>query len=183
MADDKIVTKKTAAKPAATAKKAPVGAPGPIKTLAKKVVPSPAASVTQQPPMTKAAAAAAAAARPAVAAPAPAAPAPVSAPPAPVATPAAAKPLAKKAAPRRVQSGEPPLADPEVHPAPLEEKPVSLHGLANVTPEQRLAMIREAAYYRAEKRGFAAGNDAQDWADAEREIDELLTKAQQIYGA
>lgn len=37
-------------------------------------------------------------------------------------------------------------------------------------------MIQEAAYYRAEKRGFAPGNEAQDWADAEREIDALLRK-------
>jgi hypothetical protein len=44
-------------------------------------------------------------------------------------------------------------------------------------------MIREAAYYKAEKRSFTAGNDAQDWADAEREIDELLAKARAIYGA
>jgi hypothetical protein len=52
-----------------------------------------------------------------------------------------------------------------------------------VTPEQRLAMIKEAAYFKAEKRGFSGGNDADDWADAEREIDELLAKARSIYGA
>ena len=66
---------------------------------------------------------------------------------------------------------------------PLEDKPVSLQHLANVTPEQRLDMIREAAYYRAEKRNFAEGNDAQDWADAEREIDELTAKAKEIFGS
>lgn len=30
--------------------------------------------------------------------------------------------------------------------------------------------IAEAAYYRAEKRGFAAGFEHQDWIEAEREI-------------
>jgi len=31
-------------------------------------------------------------------------------------------------------------------------------------------MIRMAAYYRAERRGFAAGNDLQDWFEAEHEV-------------
>ena len=85
--------------------------------------------------------------------------------------------------PRKAEPGELPLVDPEVHPAPLEEKPVTFAGLVDVTPEQRLAMIREAAYFKAEKRSFSGGNDADDWADAEREIDELLAKARSIYGA
>lgn len=32
------------------------------------------------------------------------------------------------------------------------------------------AMISEAAYYRAEKRGFAPGMEADDWLQAETEI-------------
>lgn len=43
-----------------------------------------------------------------------------------------------------------------------------------VTPEQRYKMIAEAAYFRAEKRGFVGGNSAQDWIEAEAEIDNLL---------
>lgn len=31
-------------------------------------------------------------------------------------------------------------------------------------------MIAEAAYYRAEKRGFEAGHEVEDWLAAEREI-------------
>ena len=31
-------------------------------------------------------------------------------------------------------------------------------------------MIRMAAYFRAERRGFAAGNDLQDWFEAEHEV-------------
>lgn len=40
------------------------------------------------------------------------------------------------------------------------------------TPSQQTvrAMIAEAAYYRAEKRGFAPGSDYLDWLEAEREI-------------
>jgi sterol desaturase/sphingolipid hydroxylase (fatty acid hydroxylase superfamily) len=35
------------------------------------------------------------------------------------------------------------------------------------------AMIAEAAYYRAEKRGFAPGHECRDWMEAEREIRRL----------
>jgi hypothetical protein len=38
----------------------------------------------------------------------------------------------------------------------------------------RHTLIAEAAYDRAQKRGFAAGEDWQDWFAAEREIDGLL---------
>jgi hypothetical protein len=36
--------------------------------------------------------------------------------------------------------------------------------------ELRRRMIEEAAYYRAEKRGFSGGDDVQDWLAAEAEI-------------
>ena len=36
--------------------------------------------------------------------------------------------------------------------------------------EERLRMIEEAAYYRAEQRGFNGGSEMQDWLDAESEI-------------
>jgi len=44
-----------------------------------------------------------------------------------------------------------------------------------VTPEQRLQMIAEAAYFIAEKRGFSEGRAEADWLCAETEIDEILT--------
>lgn len=40
--------------------------------------------------------------------------------------------------------------------------------------EQRNCMIAEAAYFRAEKRGFAEGDPVQDWLQAEREIECML---------
>jgi hypothetical protein len=40
--------------------------------------------------------------------------------------------------------------------------------------QSREEMISIAAYYRAEKRGFADGDQVSDWLDAEAEIDELL---------
>jgi hypothetical protein len=44
-------------------------------------------------------------------------------------------------------------------------------------PEQRAALIAEAAYYRAEKRGFAPGHDTEDWLAAEAEVDALLLQS------
>lgn len=43
-----------------------------------------------------------------------------------------------------------------------------------MTAGQRQQLIAEAAYYRAEGRGFADGDAFLDWLDAEREIDALL---------
>jgi len=45
-----------------------------------------------------------------------------------------------------------------------------------VTPEDRLNMISEAAYYRAEQRGFAPDGVDQDWYEAESMIDSMLMK-------
>jgi len=51
-------------------------------------------------------------------------------------------------------------------------------GIASfVGPEQRAALIAEAAYFRAEKRGFAPGHEAADWLAAESEIDAKLLRA------
>jgi hypothetical protein len=40
----------------------------------------------------------------------------------------------------------------------------------------RQTLIAEAAYHRAQQRGFAAGQDWQDWFNAEREVDILLDR-------
>ena len=45
------------------------------------------------------------------------------------------------------------------------------HGMG---PEERRQLIAEAAYLRAESRGFAAGGEAEDWLLAEQEIDSRL---------
>jgi hypothetical protein len=42
------------------------------------------------------------------------------------------------------------------------------------TTEQRKRMIAEAAYFRAEKKGFASSDPVQDWLTAEEEIDKHL---------
>jgi hypothetical protein len=39
-----------------------------------------------------------------------------------------------------------------------------------LTPEEMHRMIAEAAYYRAERRGFAPGGEELDWFEAEAEL-------------
>ena len=44
----------------------------------------------------------------------------------------------------------------------------------SVSEDVRRAMIAEAAYFHAQRRGFAPGDEVQDWLKAEAEIDALL---------
>ena len=43
-------------------------------------------------------------------------------------------------------------------------------------PEQRTALIAEAAYFRAQRRGFAPGHETEDWLAAEAEVDATLLR-------
>ena len=43
-----------------------------------------------------------------------------------------------------------------------------------ISDEQRRRMIEEAAYFRAERRGFGGGDTLLDWVEAETEIDARL---------
>ncbi len=43
-----------------------------------------------------------------------------------------------------------------------------------VDPLERRRLIEEAAYFRAERRGFTAGAEEQDWLEAEAEVDARL---------
>jgi len=45
-----------------------------------------------------------------------------------------------------------------------------------IDPEHRRALIAQAAYLRAERRGFAPGFEEQDWLSAEIEVDTMLTQ-------
>ena len=55
--------------------------------------------------------------------------------------------------------------------APLPERP------ALPSAAELYEMIAEAAYFRAQKRGFIPGLEAQDWLDAEAEVMERVRKA------
>ena len=43
-----------------------------------------------------------------------------------------------------------------------------------IEPNVRHAMITEAAYFRAQRRGFAPGHEIDDWLAAEIEVDTAL---------
>jgi hypothetical protein len=51
--------------------------------------------------------------------------------------------------------------------ASRERKPARAHA---PDPGRLRAMVAEAAYYRAERRGFAPGHELEDWLQAEAEL-------------
>jgi sterol desaturase/sphingolipid hydroxylase (fatty acid hydroxylase superfamily) len=71
-----------------------------------------------------------------------------------------------------------PLPSPSLETMPVEGRNLAdwmkfglpRHALPRRNPLVLQAMIEEAAYYRAEKRGFAPGYEFLDWLEAEREI-------------
>lgn len=63
-----------------------------------------------------------------------------------------------------VEAIEPETITPEAGAA----TPVSL------SEEERQRRIAEVAYFIAERRGFAPGNEADDWAQAEAEVERML---------
>jgi Protein of unknown function (DUF2934) len=46
----------------------------------------------------------------------------------------------------------------------------------DISAERRLAMIAEAAYFRAQSRGFTPGGELEDWLEAEWSVDEHLAE-------
>ena len=80
--------------------------------------------------------------------------------------PAAAKPAARPAASR---------AGSKASPAPQPDAPeVSTERRTDLTAEELRRFIAEAAYFRAQKRGFAPGYELQDWVEAEAEVRSLI---------
>jgi hypothetical protein len=70
--------------------------------------------------------------------------------------------VAKKAAPKK--------AIPRATKSSTTSKPKK-----QIPPDERLEMIRTAAYYLAEKRGYQGNNELGDWLEAEQEIESLST--------
>ncbi len=96
----------------------------------------------------------------------------------PVAAKAVAVPVAKKAAAKPPAKAKPLVAQaaaPAAKPkAPAKPKAkVKVTGTA-IDPAQRANYIEVAAFYIAERRGFAPGNTEQDYLDAAAEIDRLI---------
>jgi hypothetical protein len=60
---------------------------------------------------------------------------------------------------------------------PMSRKKPAPAAATFVGLEQRGALIAEAAYFRAEKRGFAPGHELEDWLQAEAEVDARLLQS------
>ncbi|MBI4938328.1 MAG: DUF2934 domain-containing protein [Nitrosomonadales bacterium] len=102
--------------------------------------------------------------------------------------PAAKKAVAAKPAVKKAAAKTAPAVTPAKKTAAKKTgKPLSAGNVAaksesgsrnvqkrNVSPEERYQMIAAAAYWRAERRNFAAGGALDDWIAAEAEIDALL---------
>ena len=75
----------------------------------------------------------------------------------------------RKSATNKSAVGKPPAAPQRTDVADQRSSSAAL-----IDPERRRALIAEAAYFRAERRGFAPGHEAEDWVAAETEIDRAL---------
>jgi hypothetical protein len=58
--------------------------------------------------------------------------------------------------------------------APRHKAPPAPVQNVEISADARRGMIAEAAYLRAERRGFASGYELDDWIAAENEVDTLL---------
>ena len=59
-------------------------------------------------------------------------------------------------------------------PKPPDFKPLRFCVSTAITARQGHALIAQAAYFRAERRGFRAGPELEDWLAAEEEVDQRL---------
>lgn len=82
---------------------------------------------------------------------------------------ATAAPASARKSPAKPKVAKPKAAKPK---AP-ERNDVA----TSLTPAERLRMIEQAAFFRAERRGFAPGHEFEDWLAAEAEIAALVPAA------
>lgn len=60
----------------------------------------------------------------------------------------------------------------------LESTQSARAGARRIDPDARRRLVAAEAYFRAERRGFAAGNELEDWVAAERAVDSRLSQTQ-----
>lgn len=87
---------------------------------------------------------------------------------------AVAKTPVAKVAVKKVAAPKAAAVEAKPEKAPVIKKAVAKKKEIAASPEQRYHMISTAAYYLAERRGFAVGYEAQDWIAAEAEVDAKL---------
>jgi hypothetical protein len=74
----------------------------------------------------------------------------------------------------RAASSTPSATKPAAPRKTTRPKKTVLNRSGDAAPASRDEMVRMAAYFRAERRGFAAGYDLEDWLAAEAEVAALL---------
>lgn len=57
---------------------------------------------------------------------------------------------------------------------PARRQGAPKEGQRRLSPEERQRIIAETAYFIAERRGFSAGSELDDWLQAEAEVDRRL---------
>ena len=87
------------------------------------------------------------------------------------------KPRAKVAAPAAAKPGPKAAAKAAKPAAPVKAAARKQAAPAVPTQVERAQMVRMAAYFRAQQRGFAPGNEWEDWLAAEAEISALVEPA------
>ena len=84
----------------------------------------------------------------------------------------------RTASPRRSAKtvARPPELTPEAVVSILETRPVGA-SIALIDGEMRRQLIAAEAYFLAERRGFAAGHELDDWIAAEATVDQRLRES------
>ena len=88
--------------------------------------------------------------------------------------PAAKQPVAKKVVAKKAVAKKAAVKSAAVAKAVAPAKKKAKPGGTRVEPAQRANYIEVAAFYIAERRGFAPGNPEQDYLEAAAEIDRLI---------
>jgi PBP1b-binding outer membrane lipoprotein LpoB len=82
----------------------------------------------------------------------------------------------KKTTKRKAASAAPRLTDSAAM-AMLESAPSTMRS-KSIDPDVRRQLVAAEAYFRAERRGFTAGNELDDWVAAEVVVDSRLQQSQ-----
>ena len=82
----------------------------------------------------------------------------------------------KKTTRRKAATAAPELTDSAAM-VMLESAPSAMSS-TSIDPDVRRQLVAAEAYFRAERRGFAAGNELDDWVAAEVVVDSRLQQSQ-----
>jgi hypothetical protein len=84
---------------------------------------------------------------------------------------------AGKKATKRTATAAPALTDSSVM-VVLESTQSTTTGPKSIDPDVRRRLVAAEAYFRAERRGFAAGHELEDWVAAEAVVDSQFQQMQ-----